>query len=60
MVWSQPEDFKMLSLGNLMILGLGAAIFVWWQGKEVRSEGPARYEEIGMDDIGRDEVEHND
>ncbi|KAG0646506.1 Solute carrier family 40 member 1 [Hyphodiscus hymeniophilus] len=57
MIWNQPEDFKMLSLGNLTILGLGAALFVWWQGKEVRSGGPARYEEISMDEMERDVVE---
>lgn len=53
MVWSRPEDFRLLALGNLIILGAGAAIFAVWQRKEGRSESRVRYEEIVMDDVGQ-------
>jgi iron-regulated transporter 1 len=59
-VWSRPEDFRWLALGNLIVLGAGAAMFAVWQRKEGSTEGRVRYEEIALDDVGRNEVEHDD
>jgi iron-regulated transporter 1 len=49
-IWSQPEDFRWLALGSLIVLGVGTSIFAAWTRKEGRSE--AGYEEIALDDIG--------
>jgi iron-regulated transporter 1 len=50
-VWSQPEDFRWLALGSLIVLGVGAGIFAVWSRKETRNSR-VRYEEIAMDDVG--------
>ena len=49
-VWSQPEDFKWLSFGSLMVLGTSACIFSIWLRRE--EKGETKYEEIPLDDVG--------
>ena len=49
-VWSQPEGFRWLALGSLIVLWVGTLIFATWMRKEGRCE--ARYEEIALDDVG--------
>ncbi|PMD47087.1 hypothetical protein L207DRAFT_575890 [Hyaloscypha variabilis F] len=49
MLWNQPEDFRWLALGSIIVLGIGTMIFgVWRRGKGTM----VRYEEIRMRDVG--------
>jgi hypothetical protein len=49
MLWNQPEDFKWLALGSIIVLGIGTMIFgVWRRGRGMM----VRYEEIRMRDMG--------
>jgi iron-regulated transporter 1 len=59
-VWSRPQEFRWLALGNLIVLSIGTAIYALWQRKEVMSEGRVGYEEIALEDVDRIEVEHED
>ena len=60
MVWSRPQDFRWLALGNLIVLSIGTAIYALWQRKEVTSEARVIYEEIDMEDVDQIEVENDD
>ena len=60
MIWNRPEDFKLLALANVMLVGVGTAVFALWQRKGFKSDGQIRYEEIAMNDAGGDEIIHDD
>jgi len=50
-IWSQPEDFRWLALGSVIVLGIGTTIFGIWSGKMRMETFEARYEEIAMGDV---------
>jgi iron-regulated transporter 1 len=50
-IWSQPEDFRWLALGSVIVLGVGTTIFGVWSEKVRRERLEVRYEEIVMDDV---------
>jgi solute carrier family 40 (iron-regulated transporter), member 1 len=55
MIWSQPEDFRWLALGSIIVLGIGTLIFGVWRKKE-RAGMEVKYEEIGMGDLSMGHV----
>jgi iron-regulated transporter 1 len=60
-VWSQPEDFRWLALGSLLVTGFSAGIFGAWVHKGTGIPGGHRgdYQGIPLANIDDDESELN-
>jgi len=60
-VWSQPEDFRWLALGSLLVTGFSVGIFGAFihKGTSIAGRYRGEYEEIPLADVDEDEFEHN-
>ena len=58
-VWSQPEDFRWLALGSLVVTGLSAGLFKsWvWNGKQSTERSAGEYEGIPLTDVNDEDHE---
>ncbi|TVY81125.1 Solute carrier family 40 member [Lachnellula suecica] len=58
-VWSQPEDFKWLALGSMLVTGLSSVVFGTWarKGQMGRNAISGGYEAVPLVDVNGEEDE---
>jgi iron-regulated transporter 1 len=56
-VWSQPEQFRWLALGSLLVVGTSVVLFGSWSRLTPDRNLKENYEVVAMDDL-RDSVLH--